>query len=127
VAGGFRDQALEAENTAEEATTPLRQGHLDRFVQELTGASPQITHRWTGIFGTTPDRRPLVGAAHGHEGVWVSAGYSGHGNVMGLACARRPAILGQQPPELELFEPARLLAVSRVVESGHGAHDLPLL
>jgi gamma-glutamylputrescine oxidase len=113
VAGGFRDQALEAENTAEEATTPLSQGHLDRFVQELTGASPQITHRWTGILGTTPDRRPLVGTAQGTKGVWVSAGYSGHGNVMGLACGElvARAILGQGPPELELFEPARLLAV----------------
>jgi glycine/D-amino acid oxidase-like deaminating enzyme len=113
VTGGFRDQALEAENTAEEATTLLIQGHLDRFVEEPTGASPQITHPWAGIFGTTSDRRPLVGPLPGHEGVWVSAGYSGHGNVMGLACGElvARAILGQRPPELELFEPARLLAV----------------
>ena len=56
---------------------------------------------------------PLVGPVPGHEGVWVCAGYSGHGNVMGLACGElvAQAILGQEPPELELFEPARLLAV----------------
>jgi gamma-glutamylputrescine oxidase len=113
VAGGFRDRALDEENTAEEVTTPLIQGHLERFVQELTGGSPPITHRWAGIFGTTPDRLPLVGLVPGHEGVWVSAGYSGHGNVMGLACGElvAQAILGQEPPELELFEPARLLAI----------------
>jgi glycine/D-amino acid oxidase-like deaminating enzyme len=38
---------------------------------------------------------------------------SGHGNVMGFACGElvAQAILGREPPELELFEPARLLAV----------------
>ena len=86
---------------------------LERFVGELTDDSPAITHRWAGIFGTTPDRLPLVGPLPGHEGVWVCAGYSGHGNVMGLACGElvAQAILGQEPPELALFEPARLLAV----------------
>jgi gamma-glutamylputrescine oxidase len=112
VVGGLRDKALDEENTAEEQTTSLIQGHLERFVGELTGDSAEITHRWAGIFGWTRDRLPLVGRIPGHEGVWVSAGYSGHGNVMGLACGElvARAILGQHPPELELFEPARLLA-----------------
>jgi len=111
VVGGLRDKALDEENTAEEQTTSLIQGHLERFVGELTGDSAEITHRWAGIFGWTRDRLPLVGRIPGHEGVWVSAGYSGHGNVMGLACGElvARAILGQEPPELELFEPARLL------------------
>jgi len=111
VVGGLRDKALDEENTAEEQTTSLIQGHLERFVGELTGDSAEITHRWAGIFGWTRDRLPLVGRIPGHEGVWVSAGYSGHGNVMGLACGElvARAILGQDPPELELFEPARLL------------------
>jgi gamma-glutamylputrescine oxidase len=111
VVGGFRDSALDEENTAEEDTTPLIQGHLERFVAELTGNSSSITHRWAGIFGTTPDRLPLVGRVPRQDGVWVAAGYSGHGNVMGLACGElvAHAILGHEPPELELFEPARLL------------------
>jgi gamma-glutamylputrescine oxidase len=113
VVGGSRDRSLDVENTAEEQTTSLIQGHLERFAGELTGESPMITHRWAGIFGTTPDRLPLVGPVPDHEGVWVCGGYSGHGNVMGLACGElvAQAILGQEPPELELFEPARLLAV----------------
>jgi glycine/D-amino acid oxidase-like deaminating enzyme len=111
VVGGFRDQALENEQTAEEVTTPLIQGHLERFVRELTGADPSIEHRWAGIFGTTGDRLPLVGRVPGHDAVWVSAGYSGHGNVMGLACGELVAwaILGEPAPELQLFEPARLI------------------
>jgi len=115
VAGGFRDQALDEEQTAEEVTTPLIQGHLERFVRDLTGAKPSIEHRWAGIFGTTADRLPLVGRVPGHDAVWVSAGYSGHGNVMGLACGElvAQAILGAPAPELELFDPARLLRPAR--------------
>ncbi len=111
VAGGFRDKALDQEHTAEEEVTPLIQGHLERFVTELLGEAPVITHRWAGIFGVTEDRLPLVGAVPGHDNVWVSCGYSGHGNVLGLACGELTAgaILGRPAPELELFAPARLL------------------
>jgi gamma-glutamylputrescine oxidase len=111
VAGGFRYKALDHEYTAEEATTPLIQGYLEQFVAELVGEDARITHRWAGLFGTTVDRLPLVGPLPGRDGVWVSAGYSGHGNVMGLACGELVgrAILGEQVPELELFEPSRLL------------------
>ena len=78
---------------------------------ELLGEAPQIAYRWAGIVGTTEDRLPLVGRVPGHDRVWASYGYSGHGNVMGLACGElvAGAILGRPAPELELFEPARLL------------------
>jgi glycine/D-amino acid oxidase-like deaminating enzyme len=111
VAGGFRDKALDHEHTAEEATTPLIQGYLEEFVSEMLGRRPRIEHRWAGIFGSTADRLPLVGRLPGDDRVWVSVGYSGHGNVMGLACGElvANAILGAPAPELELFDPARLL------------------
>jgi gamma-glutamylputrescine oxidase len=113
VVGGSRDKAPDHEHTAEEEVTPLIQGHLERFVTELLGEAPEITHRWAGIFGATKDRLPLAGAVPGHDNVWVSCGYSGHGNALGLACGElvAGAILGRPAPELELFEPARLLAV----------------
>jgi gamma-glutamylputrescine oxidase len=111
VAGGFRDKALDHEHTAEEATTPLIQGYLEEFVSEMLGRRPSIEDRWAGIFGSTADRLPLVGPLPGNDRVWVSVGYSGHGNVMGLACGElvANAILGAPAPELELFDPARLL------------------
>ena len=111
VIGGRRDLDLEGETTAEEATTPEIQSALEALVAELVGRSPAITHRWSGIFGTSPDSLPLVGAVPGHERTWVSRGYSGHGNVLGLACGDlvAKAILGRTEPELELFDPARLL------------------
>jgi glycine/D-amino acid oxidase-like deaminating enzyme len=111
IAGGFRDKALVHEYTAEEATTPLIQSHLERFAEDLLGTAAPIAHRWAGIFGTTADRLPLVGPVPGRDRVWVAAGYSGHGNVMGLACGElvAEAILGRAAPELELFDPERLL------------------
>jgi glycine/D-amino acid oxidase-like deaminating enzyme len=81
------------------------------LIHELVGRQPAITHRWSGIFGMSPDELPLAGAVPGREGVWVARGYSGHGNVLGLACGDlvAKAILGRREPELELFDPARLL------------------
>jgi gamma-glutamylputrescine oxidase len=112
VAGGFRDTAFEEETTQEEVTTPGIQGHLERFVAELTGQRQRVSHRWAGIFGNTEDRLPLVGRLPTADRVWVSVGYSGHGNVMGLACGElvAHAILGEPRPELALFDPARLLS-----------------
>jgi gamma-glutamylputrescine oxidase len=110
VAGGFRDYALDDEFTAVEATTPVVQGRLERFAAELMGEPPRIAHRWAGIFGSVDDLLPLAGRILGHDGVWVAAGYSGHGNVLGLACGDlvARAILDDAPAEL--FDPARMLA-----------------
>jgi gamma-glutamylputrescine oxidase len=113
VLGGFRDSALEEESTAEEATTPGIQARLESFARELVGTAPKITHRWSGIFGVTEDLLPLAGEVPGRAGLWVSCGYSGHGNVLGLACGDlvAQAIVGRAPPELALFDPARVLEV----------------
>ena len=109
VVGGKRDTSLETEQTAAEETTPIVQERLDGLVADLLGRLPRITHRWAGIWGETPDLLPVAGRIPGDDGVWVAGGYSGHGNVLGLACGDlvARAILGEQPPELDLFDPAR--------------------
>jgi gamma-glutamylputrescine oxidase len=111
VLGGRRDTSLDTEFTNEETITEPIQAELEAFAAELIGTPPRIEHRWSGIFGATQDQLPLVGRVPGHEGVWVSAGYSGHGNVMGLGCGELGAqsILGSPAPELQYFDPARLL------------------
>jgi gamma-glutamylputrescine oxidase len=112
VVGGKRDASFETEATAREETTPLIQERLEALTVELVGELPRITHRWAGVWGETRDRLPLVGCVPGREHVWVAGGYSGHGNVLGFACGDllAHAILGDSPPELDLFDPARLLA-----------------
>ena len=111
VLGGFRDFSILTEMTDEETTTEPIQGALDSFLVEILGYMPEVTHRWAGIFGLTQDLLPLVGRVPGHDGTWMAAGYSGHGNVLGFMCGElvAAAMLGQDDPLLELFTPARLL------------------
>jgi gamma-glutamylputrescine oxidase len=112
VLGGFRDFSILTEMTDDETTTEPIQEALDAFLRELLGYMPRVTHRWAGIFGLTQDLLPLVGPVPGHDGVWIAAGYSGHGNVLGLMCGElvASALRGSGDVLLELFSPARLLA-----------------
>jgi glycine/D-amino acid oxidase-like deaminating enzyme len=114
VIGGSRDAAFGEEQTAVEATTPVVQGRIEALATALMGGPVRVAGRWSGIWGTTLDELPLVGRVPGREDVWIAGGYSGHGNVLGLACGDlvARAILGERPPELDLFDPARL-AVTR--------------
>jgi gamma-glutamylputrescine oxidase len=109
VVGGKRDASFATEATDVEETTALVQRELELLVVELAGWLPEVTHRWAGVWGETPDRLPLVGRLPTRENVWIAGGYSGHGNVLGLACGElvARAVLGETPPELRLFDPAR--------------------
>jgi glycine/D-amino acid oxidase-like deaminating enzyme len=119
VIGGNRDVSLETEDTDVEETTVLVQEQLEALVERLVGYRPAVTDRWAGIWGTTPDLMPLVGEVR--DGVWVAGGYSGHGNALGLACGDlvARAVLGERPPELEIFDVARAAAVRHA--PGHGS------
>jgi gamma-glutamylputrescine oxidase len=111
VCGGFRDFSIMTEFTDDEVTTPVIQQALDDFVADLLGRRPRITHRWAGVFGMTQDLLPLVGAVPGRDGLWVAAGYAGHGNVLGLMCGElvARAICGDATAVPDLFDPARLI------------------
>ena len=111
VLGGCRDAGFDEERTGVDGTTLTIQARLDDLAAALLGKTPLVSHRWSGCWGETPDRLPLVGRVGGRDGVWVAGGYSGHGNVLGLACGDlvARAILGEPPPELAIFDPARLL------------------
>ncbi len=113
VAGGFRDVSLQDEFTADEVTTQPVQAALDSFVRSLLGRELRVDYRWAGIFGLVLDFVPVVGRVPDSDGLWVTAGYSGHGNVLGFACGKlvARAILGDHDPLLDLFEPSRLAAV----------------
>ena len=112
IVGGFRDADLDSEFTATEATTERIQGALERFVESLLGRRPEISHRWSGVFGLVPDLMPVVGPVSGSDRLWVAGGYSGHGNVLGLMCGElvANAVAGEPHPLLEWMSPARLVA-----------------
>jgi glycine/D-amino acid oxidase-like deaminating enzyme len=111
VLGGRRDADMAGEASADELLTPVIQERLEAFAAELIGYDAAITHRWAGIFGSSPDGLPLAGSVPRHDGVWVAAGYAGHGNVLGFVCGGlvARAIVGDRSADLDLFEPARLL------------------
>jgi gamma-glutamylputrescine oxidase len=112
VIGGQRDANIDAEWTAEEEPTETIQRRIEELAGTLVGSLPAVTHRWCGIFGSTADLLPLVGEVPGRPGVWVAAGYSGHGNVLGLACGElvADAMIGRdRHPLLDLLAPGRLL------------------
>lgn len=112
--GGKRDASFATESTDVEETTDAIQRELEGLLVELVGELPPITHRWAGVWGETSDRLPLAGRVPGRDGVWIAGGYSGHGNVLGLACGElvARAILGEAPPELDRFSPLRLISRS---------------
>ena len=109
--GGFRDVSILDELTDVEQTTPRIQASLERFLAELTDGEARISHRWAGIFAITQDMLPLVGRVPGRDDVWIAAGYSGHGNVLGFACGKlvAGAMFGERSSLLALFDPQRFV------------------
>ena len=48
----------------------------------------EATHAWSGIWGTSIDDHPWVGAVPDMKGVWLAGGYSGHGMPNATLCAK---------------------------------------
>jgi glycine/D-amino acid oxidase-like deaminating enzyme len=46
-----------------------------------------VEQEWSGIMGATADGRPFVGQVPGSKGLWMSAGFNGHGMVLCLKAA----------------------------------------
>jgi glycine/D-amino acid oxidase-like deaminating enzyme len=111
VAGGWRDLDPEAEVGTEEILNQRIQSALDEFCAAVAGPNSVIEHRWAGIMGFTPDMLPLVGPVPGTEGLYMAAGYSGHGVAMALLCGWRLALLavGEDAHVPACFNPARWL------------------
>jgi glycine/D-amino acid oxidase-like deaminating enzyme len=64
----------------------------------------------SGDYDVTPDRQAIVGGFAGRPGLWVAAGFSGHGFMLAPAVGRRvAALVAGEPsgPELAPFAPDR--------------------
>ena len=76
-----------------------------------------------GVYDVTPDRQAIVGPVPGHEGLYVAAGFSGHGFMMAPEIGRGVAamVLGEPPGETfvhlrpDRFETGNLSYESAVV------------
>tara|TARA_B100001964_G_scaffold245784_1_gene336083 strand:- start:487 stop:1665 length:1179 start_codon:yes stop_codon:yes gene_type:complete len=70
-------------------------------------ANAECTAGWTGAYDIPPDWNPLVGPVEGYEGLYVAAGFSGHGfklaPTIGEALAQ--LVLGQTPrTPIEMYD-----------------------
>ncbi len=109
VIGGWRDFDIPTEvGTVEDLHAPI-QARLEDFCRSLTGHRVEIVQRWAGIMGFTPDLLPLAGRVPDSEGMYMAAGYSGHGVSMAFICGAQAAraVTGQSWQLPRGFDPAR--------------------
>ena len=66
--------------------SPVENQQVSSKLQELP-----LVASWTGIMGYSKDHFPWVGAVPGRKGIWISAGYTGHGMPNAPGCGRHVA------------------------------------
>ncbi|MBL8747300.1 MAG: FAD-binding oxidoreductase [Phycisphaerae bacterium] len=107
IIGGWRRRFAEVEVGFEERTTEEVQRGLEGFGERLLGAPLEVTARWSGTMGFTPDGLPLIGPidAAGRAAsagpLWVCGGYTGHGMSMAFKAAHEAVeamLTGAAPP-----------------------------
>jgi sarcosine oxidase subunit beta len=105
---------------AETMRRDVRQAAVDLFPRFEYVALPLLVR---GVYDVTPDRQAIVGPVPGHEGLYVAAGFSGHGFMMAPEIGRGVAamVLGEPPGETfahlrpDRFESGSLAYESAVV------------
>ncbi|KAF2182451.1 FAD dependent oxidoreductase-like protein [Zopfia rhizophila CBS 207.26] len=76
----------------------------------------RVVQEWTGIMGATADGRPFVGEMPDTEGLWISAGFNGHGMVQCLKCAEALVhiIKGHILEDIKWFPRSFLISAERI-------------
>ncbi|KFA53812.1 hypothetical protein S40293_01717 [Stachybotrys chartarum IBT 40293] len=54
-------------------------GYMQRHFAGWANSDARVTHLWTGILGYSADRLPRVGAIPNRPGMFIMAGFTGHG------------------------------------------------
>ncbi len=82
---GGRDELGYADGTSTPVQNALEDYCFKHFPQ-FAGAA--VSHRWSGVMSYSADGLPLVGAVSGKEGLYLAAGYTGHGFGWAFLAAR---------------------------------------
>jgi sarcosine oxidase, subunit beta len=74
----------------------------------------------SGLYDVTPDHQPIVGRIEAQDGLWIAAGYSGHGFMLAPAISRRmaDAMLEDGATPIREFAPDRFHGARLVRERG---------
>ncbi|MAO22126.1 MAG: hypothetical protein CMJ35_12575 [Phycisphaerae bacterium] len=93
--GGCRTYHADHEATSADETSPEVQSHLEQFVRDLITTEYDITARWSGIMGFSPDGMPVIDRVPVHTlsntNIWFCGGLTGHGMSMGYQTGRHAA------------------------------------
>lgn len=78
--------------------TTISRTHLSNIMRETirlvpTLSAARVVRAWAGWFEMTPDDLPIIGPLPGIDGLYVCAGFSGHGFALGPAIGRLVAAL----------------------------------
>jgi glycine/D-amino acid oxidase-like deaminating enzyme len=101
---------------------------LTAFEHSLTTRFPGLAGghwrgAWSGVYDVTPDWQPAIGPVPGADGVFVAAGFSGHGfklaPAVGLALSGLVAEGAWDSLDLGLLDPERF-ARGELIESRYG-------
>jgi glycine/D-amino acid oxidase-like deaminating enzyme len=73
--------------------------------ERLPGLNLEVAYCWAGVFGTTRDGLPYIGALPEQPHVWYALGYGGNGITFGVCAARiiTDAWLGRPNPDAGIF------------------------
>ncbi len=91
--------AVDADDrNAETMRRGVKQKAVELFPRFEYVALPLLVH---GVYDNTPDRQAIVGPISGHEGLYVAAGFSGHGFMFAPEIGRGVAamVMGEPPSE----------------------------
>ena len=115
VIGGSRDAGGDREWTDDETVTDRVQSRIEALARRAARARP-ARHASLGR-DLGHDRRPAAARGSGSRAtqrVWLAAGYSGHGNVLGFASGElvARALGGDRDPILDALDPARAVVAA---------------
>ncbi|KAI0014766.1 FAD dependent oxidoreductase [Xylariomycetidae sp. FL0641] len=114
-AGGLAEYGTTDDTAVNETVARALHGALPRYFGAgnwgADDPAGRVRDTWTGIMGYSADALPLVGRmpgdADGDEGLWVAAGFQGHGMALCWMCARALAAMmgGRDDEELRAWFP----------------------
>jgi len=121
IAGGGRRLARGGEHSILDDSTihPVVSEYLTHIVgryfgKENWGEDGKVLQEWTGIMGYTKDGQGIIGEAPGQEGLWICAGFNGHGMALTFQSAEAlvQLLLGKDEVDMWLPKAYRLSRVS---------------
>jgi sarcosine oxidase subunit beta len=116
------DRPIDADDCPEGADSETLESFAFALRSRLRGADQgHWRGSWSAIYDVTPDWHPAIGAVPGADGVFVAAGFSGHGfklapavglSVAELVCDGRAATFDLSLLDLERFERNELVTTT---------------